>query len=255
MAESSLQLALKHAAKRTLERLVRLGVPRVAPRVVRRIPHDTGAFTQGLAWHDGVLYESTGGDTTSSVRAIDPATGDLRHRVPVDGDFAEGIAVLGDHLYQLAFVSGHARVYKLPTLERAGRRHYGGEGWGLAATPDGYLLASDGTSLLRRFDESFAVVGHLAVRSHVLPVRWLNDLECVANRVYANMYAASDIAEIDAQNGRVLRFVDCGGLVAEVAPSRGYDVLNGIAYNPTAGTFYLTGKHWPTLFEVEIPAS
>ena len=255
MAKSSLKLALKHVAKRTLERLIRLGVPRVAPRVVRRLPHDTDAFTQGLAWHDGVLYESTGGDTTSSVRAIDPATGQLRHRVPVDGDFAEGIAVLGDRLYQLAFVSGHGRVYKLPSLERAGRRHYEGEGWGLCATPEGHLLAGDGSSLLRRFDESFAIVGHLAVRSHGLPVRWLNDLECVGQRIYANIYAASDIAEVNAKSGRVMRFVDCGALVAEVAPPLGYDVLNGVAYNPAAGTFYLTGKHWPMLFEVEIPGA
>lgn len=257
MAETSFKnnvtSTLKHAAKRTLERLIRLGVPRVVPRIVRRLPHDTRAFTQGLAWHHGVLYESTGGDTTSSVRAIDPANGDVLRLVPVQGDFAEGIAVLGEHLYQLAFISGHGRVYKLPTLERAGRRHYEGEGWGLAATPDGQLLASDGTSLLRKFDESFAVVGHLAVRSHGLPVRWLNDLECVGDRVYANIYAASDLAEIDARSGRVLRFIDCGTLVAEVAPSLGYDVLNGITFNPAAGTFYLTGKHWPTLFEVEIP--
>ena len=194
MAELSLRNSLKHAAKRTLERLIRWGVPRARPRVVRRLPHDTRAFTQGLAWHRGVLYESTGGDTTSSVRAIDPATGDTLQLVPVEGDFAEGIAVLGEHLYQLAFVSGHGRVYKLPTLERAGHRHYEGEGWGLAATPQGQLLASDGTSLLRKFDESFAVVGHLAVRSHGLPVRWLNDLECVGDRVYANIYAASDLA-------------------------------------------------------------
>lgn len=255
MAESLLKHAVKHVAKRTLERLIRWGIPRVTPRVVRRLPHDTSAFTQGLAWHNGVLYESTGGDTTSSVRSVDPATGEVRQLVPVDGDFAEGIAVLGEHLYQLAFVSGHARVYKLPTLAHAGRRHYEGEGWGLAATPAGLLLASDGTSLLRKFDESFAVVGHLAVRSHGLPVRWLNDLECVRDRVYANIYAASDLAEIDAHSGRVLRFIDCGALVAEVAPSLGYDVLNGIAYNPVAGTFYLTGKHWPTLFEVEIPSA
>ena len=253
MAELSLRNSLKHAAKRTLERLIRWGVPRARPRVVRRLPHDTRAFTQGLAWHRGVLYESTGGDTTSSVRAIDPATGDTLQLVPVEGDFAEGIAVLGEHLFQLAFVSGHGRVYKLPTLERAGHRHYEGEGWGLAATPQGQLLASDGTSLLRKFDESFAIVGHLAVRSRGLPVRWLNDLECVGDRVYANIYAASDLVEIDAHSGRVVRFIDCGALVAEVAPALGYDVLNGIAYNPVAGTFYLTGKHWPTLFEVEIP--
>lgn len=254
MAEPVLQRAVKLAAKHVLQRLIRLGVPRVAPRIVRRVTHDTTAFTQGLAWHDGLLYESTGGDTTSSVRALDPATGEVQRLVPVDGDFAEGIAVLGEHLYQLAFASGDARVYRLSTLEHAGRRHYTGEGWGLAATPDGHLLASDGTSLLRRLDESFAVVGHLAVRSRGLPVRWLNDLECVGSRIYANMYAANDLAEIDAASGRVLRFIDCGTLVGEVAPSTGYDVLNGIAHNPSAGTFYLTGKHWPTLFEVEIPA-
>ncbi|MGD9648883.1 MAG: glutaminyl-peptide cyclotransferase [Pirellulales bacterium] len=253
MPEPAFQRAVKFAAKRALERWIRLGVPRVRPRVVRRVPHDTGAFTQGLAWCDGLLYESTGGDTTSSVRAVDPATGEVQRLVPVDGDFAEGIAVLGEHLYQLAFVSGHARVYRLPTLERAGQRHYTGEGWGLAATPDGQLLASDGTSLLRRFDESFAVVGHLAVRSRGLPVRWLNDLECVGPRIYANIYAARDLAEIDARSGRVLRFVDCGELVREAAPAEEYAVLNGIAYNSQAGTFFLTGKHWPTLFEVEIP--
>ena len=233
-------------------RLARLGVPTVAPCILRTLPHDPAAFTQGLAYWEGQLYESTGGHHRSSLRAIDPQDGRAQRIVAVDGDFAEGIAVVGGKLYQLSWRSGKARVYSLPDLVLIDELRYRGEGWGLAAS-DGKLLMSDGSSVLSFCDAKFGLSRTLRVKSRGLPIRRLNDLECVGRSIYANVWPTTDIFELSAETGKVLRIVDCSRLAAAARPRDQECVLNGIAYNADNGAFFVTGKNWNLIFEVAIP--
>jgi glutamine cyclotransferase len=244
--------AARRAAKTVLTRLIRAGLPRVTPLVVRTLPHDERAYTQGMAYHDGCLYESTGGDTASSLRRIDPRDGRVEALVPVAGDFAEGIAVLGSRLFQISWQSGVARVYSVPDLALVDEILYEGEGWGLARCGRG-LVMSDGSSRVRFRDGAFAVTGSLGVRSHGLPVWNLNDLECVGGSLYANVLGAGEVIEVALDSGRLSRVVDCSALVAAAAPRAADHVLNGITHAGDRGTFFLTGKNWKYLFEVTIP--
>jgi glutamine cyclotransferase len=231
----------------------RLGVPRVSPRIVRRFPHDPEAFTQGLLFEDGCLFESTGLVGKSSLRQCDPLTGAVLRHIPVDGDYAEGITVFGTMLYQLSWQSGIIRLYRWPTLDPAGLIHCPGEGWGLTASPES-LVISDGTSVLRFRDEKFLLVRELRVNSNGVTVDRLNDLAWAQGRLYANVWRESYILEIDPGDGRVLRVVDCSDLYP--GEELGEDaVLNGIAFNAANGLFFVTGKRWPWMYEVEIPST
>ena len=230
--------------------LIRRRVPVVVPRIVRTLEHDQGAFTQGLAYRDGIIYESTG-HNNSSLRALNAADGKLLKVVPVEGDFAEGIAVWGNRLYQLSWKSGQARVYVLPELEKLGEVHYDGEGWGLTAGPAG-LIMSDGTSRLRVRDNHFAVLQEIVVRSNLLPVRKINDLEWCDGLIYANIFKTAELFEISYPQGKLLRIVDCRELTAAAA-EHSESVLNGVAYCRESGTFFVTGKNWNQIFELEIP--
>lgn len=237
-----------------IDRLARIGVTRVAPRIVRTLPHDERAFTQGLLYHGGLIYESTGGHVGSSLRRIDANDGGLKELIPIEGDFAEGIAVSGGRLFQLHWLSGKVRVYSFPELISIEALSFDGEGWGLASTPKG-LIMSDGTSVLRYHDETFTVTDELHVRSNSLPIRRLNDLEWVGDHLYANVLGSSDLLEIASGTGSVTRIVDCSALIAAAAPRTADHVLNGIAYNRDEKTFFLTGKNWKYLFEVAIPGT
>lgn len=189
--------------------LTQLGVPRVVPTVKRTLPHDPTAFTQGLAYFDGRLYESTGTETNSSLRCIDPDNGRLLHVVPVPDDFCEGIAQWNGRLYQLSWQGGTSRIYELPNLTIVGTATYSGEGWGLTALDD-LLLMSDGSSVLRFVDESFETVRTLHVASHGIPMPGINDVEAGPRFVLANVYGRTDDLEIGPHTGRVLRIIDCG---------------------------------------------
>ncbi len=141
-------LHLRRFAKSLLDQAVRWRVPVITPRIVRSLPHDDRAFTQGLTFYDGCLYESTGLIGHSTLRRIDPLDGSLMKLVQISDDFAEGIAVFGGSLYQLSWHSGKARVFRFPELVMIGEVRYQGEGWGLTSSPEG-LIMSDGTSHLR----------------------------------------------------------------------------------------------------------
>lgn len=241
----------RQLAKAAVDRLIRLGLPRFVPRIIRVLSHDRQAFTQGLAYHDGALYESTGGYGSSSVRRLDPSNGHVRDLIPVPGDFAEGIAAVGDRLLQLSWRSGEARIYNLPSLEKIGTLAYEGEGWGLASGPSGPIM-SDGSCTLRFCNDRLGVARTLRVTSRGLPIRKINDLEWAGGRLYANVWFSGDLLEISPQTGRVIGVVDCSALVSLAGQDATESVLNGIAHDPDRGTFYLTGKHWPSLFEVAI---
>jgi glutamine cyclotransferase len=220
-------------------------------QVVRSFPHDPGAFTQGLVFHAGRLYESTGLVGSSSLRRVDPATGRVEAQVALPEPlFAEGLAEAGGRLVQLTWRNGRALHWNPEQLTLEGEWSYAGEGWGLCS--DGtHLLMSDGTDRLARRDpRTFELIGSIPVRSPSGPVHRLNELECVGETVYANVWLTSRIARIDARTGDVTAWIDASGLLTE-DEARAADVLNGIAYLPSSGRFVLTGKLWPRAFEVE----
>lgn len=229
------------------------GPQRLAVKVISTRPHDTSAYTQGLVWHEGMLYESAGNYGESSLRQVDPATGEVRRRVDLPRQyFGEGLARVGDHLIQLTWQEGVALVYRLSDFEKIGELRYTGEGWGLCH--DGArLVMSDGSDRLTfRDPETFVQVGEVRVRKGRAPVDRLNELECVEGAVYANVYQTEDIVRIDPATGEVTAVIDASGLLRAADYWAGAEVLNGIAWVPETKRFLITGKRWPLLFEVEL---
>ena len=220
-------------------------------RVVARHPHDSSAFTQGLLWHDGALYESTGLVGRSSIRRWDLESGRIDRREEVPDVFAEGLALVGDELFQLTWQDGLLLVYDRETFEKVRQVRYEGEGWGLCYDGE-HLVMSDGSDELTfRDPQSFAVRRRLSVRKLGRPLRMLNELECARGAIWANVWQRDDIVRIDPASGQVTGVVDAAGLL-EVGDRRSADVLNGIAWLPDRERFLLTGKFWPAAFEVEL---
>lgn len=228
------------------------GVERLVLQVVATHPHDRGAFTQGLVWHKGKLYESTGQYGGSSLRLVDPATGRVERRVDLATNyFAEGLALAGDRLIQITWNEQVAFVYDLADFSRVGEFRYTGQGWGLAYDGE-HLIMSDGSDRLTfRDPRTFATVREVRVKLGESPVHLLNELEWVDGKVYANVWQSEEIVRIDPQTGKVDAVIDASGLLTP-EERIGTDVLNGIAYVPSSKTFLITGKLWPKMFEVKL---
>ncbi len=216
--------------------------------VNQTIAHDDSAFTQGLAIHEGRMYESTGIYSQSELREIDMETGEVLRFIPLnESEFGEGLAVVGDELIQLTWKSGVAHRYSIETFEEVGNYTYEGEGWGLCSDGGELLYMSNGTSTLTiRNSTDFSVVGELIVTLDGEPLDRLNELECVGGMIYANVWYDDSIYLINSDSGAVWDVVDCSALFPEEAePSH---VLNGIAYEPDVG-LYVTGKYWQVMYE------
>jgi glutamine cyclotransferase len=230
--------------------------PRVSPRVIRAWPHDTTAYTQGLAIYRGHLLESTGRFAQSDVREVDVTTGTIPRRVALPAtEFGEGMAVVGDRIYQLTWRGGRGHVYDANTLTPIDSFTYTGEGWGLAT--DGRMLyMSDGTSRIRVLDPTgFRELRTIQVREADSTVWMLNELEWVRGELWANVYQTDLIARIAPTTGRVVGWIDIGNLLTaaerqDVATRGG--VANGIAFDSVRNRLFLTGKLWPRLFEVDV---
>jgi glutamine cyclotransferase len=230
-------------------------VPVVRAEVVARHPHDRAAFTQGLVWQGGALFESTGREGASEVRRVRLADGRVLQRAPLPPtQFGEGLAASGNELVSLTWRSGVGYRWNAKTLKRIGTWRYTGEGWGLAS--DGRrLILSDGSAALRFIDPtSFAERGRVTVTLNGRPLDQLNELEWVGGALYANVWHQPYLVRIDTASGKVTQIVDLRPIVAEVSAADPEAVANGIAWDPASKRLYVTGKLWPTLFEVKLAA-
>lgn len=220
--------------------------------IVSEYPHDTDSYTQGLFFHRGEMYETTGLNGKSTLRKVDLQTGKPLKKLDFDRKyFLEGSVVFGDDLYILTWENRIAFIYDAATLEYKSSWRYPREGWGL--TTDGkQLIASDGSASLYFMDEEFKLDRKVTVTLGDRPVRWLNELEFIDGRIWANVYTMDEIVIINPRNGNVEGVVDCKGLLPSNLRRPSTDVLNGIAVNPADGRIYLTGKNWPRLYEIRL---
>jgi glutaminyl-peptide cyclotransferase len=223
-------------------------------QVINTYPHDDQAFTQGLVLHDGKFYESTGQYGLSSLREVEITKGNALRNVVLDSQyFAEGLALVGNKLIQITWREGKAFVYDLATFNKEKTFSYQGEGWGLCYDGTDLYMSDGSSTLFKRNAETFEVTGQIKVKQNGQDVTMLNELECAQEFVYANIWQRDKIVKINKKNGTVVSEIDATNLLSseEKAGLSKDAVLNGIAYNPEADTFYITGKLWPKLFEVK----
>lgn len=221
--------------------------------IARAFPHDVTSFTEGLLWHDGALYESTGMEGQSKVRRVDLQSGQPTKNVNLPAQlFGEGLALADDRLYQLTWQSKVGFVYDAKTFKPLAKFSYGNEGWGL--TFDGtHLIQSDGTDVLTLRDpKDFASVKTVKVTRGGAPLRNLNELEWIDGYVWANVWQTDEIVVIDPTDGKVVAQLNLSGLLGAADRTGGEDVLNGIAYDAASKRLFVTGKNWPKLFWIRV---
>jgi glutaminyl-peptide cyclotransferase len=222
--------------------------------VIARFPHDPRAFTQGLIVDGDTYYESTGREGRSGVRRVDLRTGAVQALSPISGaQFGEGLARWHDELISLTWRDGIAHRWSIADLSSRGDFRYTGEGWGLAATADALVL-SDGTNTLRFLDPAtFIERRRIAVTLAGRPINQLNELEVIDGRIWANIWMTSYIVVIDPATGVVSHVLDLRAVVADAAQADPDAVLNGIAFDARTRRLFVTGKLWPTLYELQLP--
>ena len=229
-------------------------VPTYDFKVVRSYPHDPQAFTEGLNYHDGFLYESTGLNGKSSIRKVNLETGKVLQTKDIPPQyFGEGIAIWGDTLVSLTWQTQTGFVFDLKSFEFKTQFAYPGEGWGL--TQNGKeLIMSDGTATLRFLDpKTFLEVRRIKVTADGIAVDQLNELEVVGDEIFANIWHTNTIARIDPASGKITGWIDFGKLYTEAGKGpTGENVMNGIAYDAEKKRLFVTGKLWPKLYEVKI---
>ena len=223
-------------------------------QILQTYDHDPEAYTQGLVFHDGYLFESTGLYGTSTLRKVEVETGRVIASVAIDSTyFAEGLALVGSELVQLTWKAGIAFVYDVETLELKTQHNYAGDGWGLCF--DGAsLFMSDGSSkIFERDPRTFEVLSEISVKQEGFTLPQLNELECVGEFIYANVYQTNRIVKFDKRSGEVVDEIDGFSLsLLARRPNDSDAVLNGIAYVEDTGVFLVTGKLWETLFAIRL---
>ncbi len=222
-------------------------------QIIDTFPHDDGAFTQGLFFENGVFYESTGRYGSSSVRKVDPPTGEIVkiHELP-DQFFGEGLTVVDERIIQLTWRSKVGFVYDKESFELEKEFSYQTEGWGI--TYDGNrLIMSDGTENLYFLDvKTFEPIGQLKVTDRGAPVTRLNELEYINGEIFANIWGSDSIVLINPQTGKVVGWISLQGLLDKGSLVRPVDVLNGIAYDEKNDRLFVTGKLWPKVFQIKL---
>lgn len=222
--------------------------------IIKKYPHDENAFTQGLFFYNGYLYESTGQKGFSSLRQVEIETGKIIRKLDLDPEiFAEGIARVNKKIYQISWLNKKCFVYDLNSFNLLKTFDYQGEGWGLTYTGK-ELIMSDGSNILRFIDtETFQTIKLLPViDNNYNPIHYLNELEFINGEIWANIWQSDNIVRIDANTGKITGIIDCSILRTQIKYNTNTDVLNGIAYDSVQKRIFLTGKNWNQLFEVEV---
>jgi glutamine cyclotransferase len=247
-------MALAACASPDLSQSGKTTVPVFSYQVVNTYPHSSDAFTQGLVYDDGMLYEGTGLYGQSTLRRVELQTGKILDERHLNSSlFGEGIALYKDHIVQLTWQSGLGLVYGKENMTEIGSFRYQTEGWGITSNGS-RLIMSDGTDILHILDpESFSEVGRIAVTADGKPLQYLNELEFVNGKIYANIWPTNWIAIISPESGAVLGKIDLFGILQqEDLQGRRVDVLNGIAYDAKEDRLFVTGKLWPRLFQIRV---
>jgi glutamine cyclotransferase len=224
--------------------------------IINMFPHDTSAYTQGLEFHHGILYESTGDYETSSLRKTNFKTGAVlqKHVMGSAKIFGEGITHFNNKIYQLTWQNHDVYVYDANNINKVIKTfQWPYEGWGITHDSSS-LIISDGSSNIYFVDaDNFRVKNTLSIRNNEGPVDMINELEYVNGFIYANVYQTNSIIKINAENGHIVGIIQLAGLLQpnDVVPNR-TDVLNGIAFNASSNSFFITGKRWPKMFELKL---
>jgi glutamine cyclotransferase len=241
------------ARSKTKSQSVVVAPQKVDIEVVNIFDHQTDAYTQGLQFVDGLLWEGTGEYGGSRLQYTDLATGKSRVVATLPKEhFGEGITLLGDKIYQLTWQNGVMHIYDRKSYKRLEQRHYKGEGWGL--TTDGqWLYMSDGTPDIRVLDpKTLEVKRRIGVMCNGTSLPYLNELEWIDGKIWANVYTLDQIVIINPESGVVEKFIDLGGILPQSERTVTTDVLNGIAYDSENGRIFVTGKNWSKMFEIRL---
>ncbi len=241
------------ARSKTKNQSVVVAPQKVDIEVVNIFDHQTDAYTQGLQFVDGLLWEGTGEYGGSRLQYTDLATGKSRVVATLPKEhFGEGITLLGDKIYQLTWQNGVMHIYDRKSYKRLEQRHYKGEGWGL--TTDGqWLYMSDGTPDIRVLDpQTLEVKRRIGVICNGTSLPYLNELEWIDGKIWANVYTLDQIVIINPESGVVEKFIDLGGILPQSEHTVTTDVLNGIAYDSENGRIFVTGKNWSKMFEIRL---
>jgi glutamine cyclotransferase len=222
-------------------------------KVVHSYPHDIEAFTQGLVYDKGVLYEGTGQKTGSSLREVELQSGRVIRQHNLDASlFGEGIALYRDRIYEVTWENKVGFIYDKATFNVINKIYYSTQGWGLTTINDNIVM-SDGSNVLAFYEpDMFTIVSRIEVYDNEKKVDSLNELEYINGEIWANIWMSDLIARIDPASGKVLAYVDLKGLLPESDRTPETDVLNGIAYDPDGRRIFVTGKKWPKLFEIRL---
>jgi glutaminyl-peptide cyclotransferase len=226
---------------------------RYSYKVVHSYPHDSEAFTQGLIYDKGVLFEGTGQKSGSSLREVELQTGKVTRQHNLDASlFGEGITLYHDRIYQVTWENKVGFIYDKATFTVINKIYYSTQGWGLTTVND-RIVMSDGSNVLAFYEpEMFTIVSRIEVYDNEKKVDSLNELEYINGEIWANIWMSDLIARIDPSSGKVLSYVDLKGLLPETDKTSDTDVLNGIAYDPDGKRIFITGKKWPRLFEIRL---
>lgn len=229
------------------------GIPEYNAVVVKTYPHDPGAFTEGLLYQDGYLYESTGLNGRSSIRKVQLETGEVVQRRDLDSRyFGEGIVIWKNHLIALTYTTHIGFIFDVDGFKPVSDFHYDGEGWALTRDSTRVFM-SDGTDALRILDpDSLRETGRIHVTCDGHPVHSINELEWVNGEIFANIWRSNIIVRIAPATGAIVGWIDLNAIAASAGAGRKVDVLNGIAYDPGADRLFVTGKLWPTLYQIKL---